>query len=149
MFEKKEEKPKEPLSVETLKTEMDGKLDAIMGKLGELTTKTVTPAEKAELEEAAPDKNRVQVPPAWIDLVDKILGPDFVCEYSLPDTGAQKFTIIVPPDKTNADPEYLKFYTTDRRTVELGNTGARGVKEWCLKVRGHLQRSEVKLPQYP
>jgi len=128
----------------------------VMGMFGQIIERLNTPqspvAEKVfepMKDEGHPDSNRVQVTPAWIQLVEAILGLEFTCEYELPPDGGQKFTIIVPLDKTNADKEYLRVFKTDRRTKELGNTGVRGVKEWCLKVRTNLQRSGIKLPQYP
>jgi hypothetical protein len=100
-------------------------------------------------DDGSSDKNRVGVPPAWKEMVDQILGPEFDCEYTLPPDGGQLFTIIVPKEKSNATKEYIEMFKTDRRTKELGNTGPRGVKEWCLKVRQNLLRSEIKLPVYP
>jgi len=128
------------------KENVDDKFNKIMDRLSPSAPPDSTPA---TIREGAPDKNRVQVPPKWVELVETILGPEFICEYELPPDGGQKFTIIVPLEKSNATKEYIKEFKTDRRTKELGNTGERGVKEWCLKVRTNLLRSEIKLPVYP
>ena len=128
------------------KGEVMGMFEKLMTKIDGQPKAAVVDVMK---EEAAPDKNRVSVPPSWTALVEQILGPEFGCEYELPPDGGQKFTILVPKEKSNATPDYIAMYKTDRRTRELGNTGVRGVKEWCLKVRQNLLRSEIKLPVYP
>ena len=126
----------------------------VMGMFEKLMTKMDAPKPTGPVvdimkEEAAPDRNRIPVPPSWREMVENILGEEFDCEYELPPDGGQKFTIIVPKEKSNATKEYMENFHIDRRTKELGNTGIRGVKEWTLKVRQNLLRSEIKLPVYP
>lgn len=89
------------------------------------------------------------VPPGWTKLVHEILGPDFECEVAQPDGGGTLFKIIVPKEKSNAPSFHWTQHKRDVRTKELGNTGAKGVKEWCLKVRQNLTRTGTKLVQYP
>ncbi len=89
------------------------------------------------------------VPPAWKQLVTEILGEDFECELALPESGGSIFRVIVPKEKSNASQMHWTMFKRDVRSKELGNTGAKGVKEWCLLVRKNLQTAGMKLPVYP
>jgi len=123
---------------------------AIMNKLDELkTTPDVSgPPPTPIKDEAGPDEE-TPISPVWKKLVTDILGEDFSCELALPAAGGTIFRIIVPKEKSNASQMHWTMFKRDVRSRELGNTGEKGVKDWCLKVRVNLLKSGMKLPVYP
>ena len=146
----------EKVTIKSLAAEMarqqvasDAKFDAILQKLSGpgITAKPLV--ESVEKEEGGPNSERVQIPPSYRKHIDEILGTDFECEFELSASGSQKFTIVVPKEKSNMSKSYKDMFKTDRRTKELKGTGADGVKIWCLKIRGNLIRSDITLTQYP
>ena len=163
----KVEVPKEPKAgkakgvsrkeFEELETKINTGFSTIMEKLEGLnkqSTLTVTPAVNntavpTKEDNGAPRNDLTPVPPTWREMVDKILGPDFDCEFYQPPQGGQKFSIIVPKEKSNADQQHWKYFSRDKRTKELSNTGITGVEEWCKKVRANLIASGKTLVQYP
>lgn len=134
-----------------LETKVNDGFSAIMNKLETLTLPTMpTPTTPTSFQAAAEGStDETPVPPAWKELVTQILGPEFECELVFPDAGGQIFRIIVPKEKSNASQMHWTMHKRDVRSRELGNTGAKGVKEWCLKIRRNLQNSGTKLPVYP
>ena len=132
---------------------VESKFDQIMDKLSNTTVSVSADGPNTsaprKMEDGGPDINITTVPPGWKAMIEEILGPEFDCEYHLPNDGGQEFTIIVPKEKSNSTKEYWAEFGKDRRTKELGNTGERGVKEWALTVRQNLLRSEIKLKVYP
>lgn len=157
--EKIESKPKGPtpkVSVEEFnefKAEVDTKLGAILETVLALKTPPApvqaASTQTAPVPEGGPKTELTPVPPSWREMVDKILGPDFDCEFYQPPQGGQKFTIIVPREKSNADQLYWQNFSRDKRTKELANTGITGVEQWCKKVRANLIASGKTLVQYP
>jgi hypothetical protein len=147
--EPKKEKGVSKKEFTALESKVNQGFDAILSKLEDLKTQApvVAPAQPVKVE-GGPDEQTL-VPPAWKQLVREILGEDFDCELSLPESGGSIFRIIVPKDKSNATQMYWTMHKRDIRSKELGNTGAKGVKEWCLLVRRNLQTSGMKLPVYP
>lgn len=134
--------------------DLQQKTDGIIHILGDISKKMDSPVKVAEatatkVDEAAPRNELSPVPPSWRELVDKILGPDFQIEFEQPPNGGQKFKIIVPKEKSNADQQYWLNFNRDVRTREIGNTGIRGVQEWCIRVRNNLLASNKQLVQYP
>ncbi len=99
-------------------------------------------------EEGSADESYV-MPKKWEEVVLKILGPEFQCEFVQPDNGGALFKIIVPKELSNASQLHWQIHNRDVRTKEIGNTGLTGVTEWCLKVRQNLIASGKQLIQYP
>lgn len=140
-----------------LETKVNDGFSAIMNKLeGMQSPVPIAQVMKTEVDDAvmrmAPTEasaDETPVPPAWKQLVTEILGSDFDAELVFPEAGGQIFRVIVPKDKSNASQMHWTMHKRDIRSRELGNTGAKGVKEWCLKVRLNLQKSGMKLPVYP
>lgn len=153
--EKAKAEPKPKVSLEqftALETKVNDGFSAIMNMLETMKSIPATvplgslpPNDKVE---AAPDEE-TPVAPAWKQMVKEILGEDFSCEVVLPESGGQIFKIIVPREKSNASQMHWTMFKRDVRSRELGNSGAKGVKEWCLKVRRNLTNSGMKLPVYP
>lgn len=100
-------------------------------------------------DDAGPDTESEPVSPKWRKQVETILGPEFGCEINHADDGGVKFTVIVPREKSNATQDHWDMYKADRRTIEVSRTGLEGVKQYCLRIRANLLKSEVQLPKYP
>ena len=130
-----------------LETKVNDGFSAIMNKLDGMGSSIINAIPTPKIE-AAPDVQS-PVPPAWRQLVTEILGEDFDVELTLPEAGGSIFKIIVPKDKSNASQMHWTMFKRDVRSKELGNTGAKGVKECCLLVRKNLINSGTKLPVYP
>lgn len=148
--EKKKMGPKPKVTLEqfnALETKVNDGFGAIMNKLETIITPVIDPTPATAKVEASADET--PVPPAWRELVTQTLGPDFDVELVFPEAGGQIFRVIVPKDKSNASQMHWTMHKRDVRSRELGNTGAKGVKEWCLKIRLNLLRSGTKLPVYP
>lgn len=135
-----------------LEAKVNDGFSAIMNKLEGMSgiSATVPPGSLPQPQklEAGPD-DETPIPPAWKKLVVEILGEDFSCELNLPASGGTIFKVIVPREKSNASQMHWTMFKRDIRSKELGNTGEKGVKEWCLKVRKNLLNSGMKLPVYP
>lgn len=132
------------------KESVNGALAMILEKLDKTPAPVqAIPVTQGAVNEAGPKTELTPVPPTWREMVDKILGPDFECEFYQPPQGGQKFSIIVPREKSNADQQHWKYFSRDRRTKELANTGVTGVEQWCKKVRANLIASGKTLVQYP
>lgn len=80
------------------------------------------------------------VPPAWREIVNEVLGPDFGINVVYPDKGSGfLFKVIVPPSKSNAPKDYLEFYKADVRTRAIGyGEGVDGVRRHCEKIKKNL-----------
>ncbi len=153
MSEEDEKKagPKPKVSLEqftALETKVNDGFSAIMNKLEAMVVPPVPVAATPAKVEGATDTES-PVPPAWKQLVVDILGSDFECELALPESGGSIFRIIVPKEKSNASQMHWSMFKRDVRSKELGNSGVKGVKEWCLLVRKNLLNSGMKLPVYP
>lgn len=151
--ENKEEVPAAPVTVKALEKRLnefqekvDGGLNAIMEQLSSLTKPSTKPAEIPEI--GSPDAQNL-VPEQWRKTVHQILGPEFDCEVIHMDSGGVKFKIHVPKDKSNATKDYWNMHGRDIRTIEVSKTGLTGVKEYCLRVRANLLKSEIQLVKYP
>lgn len=133
------------------KKSVDAGFTAILDKLdtSAVAAPSVTAPVTAVTDEAGPKTELTPVPPTWRELVVKILGPDFECEFEQPPQGGQKFSIIVPKEKSNADQQHWLNFARDKRTKELSNTGITGVETWCKKVRANLLAANKTLVQYP
>lgn len=151
VIDKKKEKPAKVEKAVSRK-EFEGLQETVNSGFAAIMEKLSSPTAQVAATPAKPEEGGIQtpslVPPAWRALTDEILGPDFEIELELPENGGQKFSIFVPMEKSNATPDYKKVYKRDKRTRELGNTGIKGVKDWCIKVRRNLIKSGIKLPYY-
>lgn len=98
-----------------------------------------------EVLEAKPDNRMMN--PEWRKAVKEILGSDFECEVSYPQTGGINFTVIVPREKSNASKSHWESFKNqdlaqDRRTKPIGNSGLEGVIKWCELIKLNLKNTK-------
>lgn len=126
-----------------LNNSVNALVDAITsGKLGAPAAKTPLEAkEDAEIKAAGPeefDTNR-----EWDKMAKEIIGaPVQRTEVKDLKGGGRLFTIVIKPEYSNANQDYLERYKVDRRSKEIGTEGEAGVETWCKLVRNNLKRGE-------
>lgn len=101
---------------------------------------TETPIER-EIRKAGPSE--VPMNPEWEEMARDIIGEAVDhCEIAYLKNGGVLFTVVIKTAFSNATPDYLTYYHSDRRSKEIGHDGVSGVEEWCKLIKSNLARNK-------
>jgi len=149
----KKDKPlKEPTTNDLLRvllTYMKGLAEEVQVLREEIKPKTIeaplpVPKEMKEgVEEqlaTPPNKSNFPIPTEYRDIVDSILNKEFGLEMTpLSDQPAVQIAIVVPKQYSNATPDHIKMYGSDKRSKVIKfSEGVNGLRDWADKVAKNL-----------
>jgi hypothetical protein len=124
-------------------SELIGLVGGLAEKIKQPATAPTAEQTKRELEIDKATANVETVNPAWVEKANELIGESLDhCEVFYPKHGGTIFTLVIKKEFSNANPDYLERYKTDRRSKEIGNEGIEGVENWCKLVRDNLKRGK-------
>lgn len=132
----------EPVSREEF-SQLSKSVESLASIVTNFIDKIGQPPVAPEKKEVVPEPEKPSasiVPPAWREIINKTLGPDFGVDVVYPESGTSfQLKIIVPKEKSNASQAHLDFYKVDVRSKSLSySEGIDGVRKYCELVAKNL-----------